>query len=127
MKKLLTSLFTLTLLLASCHDHGVHAAPLAQAADAANLAGTWQLTIDTPHGPMKGAFQISQDGGKLTVTFESEAFGPVSGTGALEGKNISFSLTVPGADHAFTFSGTLDGAKMGGKTMLDGVWSASRE
>ena len=54
MKKLV---FSFALLFASCHDHGVHAAPLAQAAEAAKLAGKWQLTIDTPHGPMKGPFQ----------------------------------------------------------------------
>jgi hypothetical protein len=124
MKKLV---FAFALLLQSCHDHGVHAAPLAQAAAPAKLAGKWQLTIDTPHGPMKGAFQVVQDGAKLNVTFESEAIGSISGTGALDGRNISFSLTVPDGDHPFTFSGTVDGPKMSGKTMMDGAWSASRD
>jgi len=127
MKKLLSPVFTIALLLSHCHGSGVHAAPLTQTAETGKLSGKWQMTIDTPHGVMKGPFTIGGDGTKLTATLVTEMFGSVSGTGTSEGATVSFSLTVPGADHEFTFSGKVDGDKMSGETMFGGAWSAVRE
>jgi hypothetical protein len=121
MKKTLSLVFTIAACFVSCHDHpGMNAAPLTQ------VAGKWQMTMESPHGVVKGPFQIQQDGAKLTGTFETEMFGALSGTGSLDGSKISFSLSLPGGQ-GFPFSGTVDSAKMSGKTEMGGDWSASRD
>ena len=128
MKKLISPVFALALFFGSCHEHGLsHAAPLAQNAAPAKVAGKWQMSMDSPHGVVNGPFRIEQDGAKLTGTFEAEGIGSLAATGTVDGAKVSFSLTVPGGEHDFTFSGTVDGPKMSGKTMMDGVWSATRE
>src|SRR5580704_1114641 len=104
MKKLLSTVFTLAICLVACHDHGV-------AAEHANIAGKWQLSMDTPHGLIKGPFQVQQDGTKLTATFETEMFGSMSATGTVDGNNVSFSLKVPGGPQTFGFTGTVSGQK----------------
>ena len=127
MKKFLTPAFAIALTFASCHDHFSHAAPLAQETATAKLAGKWTMSMDTPHGPVKGPLQVQQEGAKLTATFEIESMGKMSITGTVDGLKVAFSLTVPNSDQAFTFSGTVDGAKMSGTTVMGGSWSASRE
>jgi len=127
MKKLLSPVFTIALCFASCHDHGMQASMMAQDSEPAKIAGKWQMSMESPHGTVKGPFQVQQDGAKLTGTFEAEIFGTLSVTGSVDGKKVSFSLSGPNVPHAFTFSGTLDGSKMSGKTEMGGEWSASRE
>jgi hypothetical protein len=51
----------------------------------------------------------------------------MSVTGSVDGKKVSFSLSVPNGPQGFTFSGTVDGSKMSGKTEMGGAWSATRE
>ena len=111
----------------ACHDHpGMQAAPLAQDSAPAKIAGTWQMSMETPHGTVKGPFVVQQDGAKVTGTFDAEMFGTVPGTGSVEGNKVSFTLSVPNGPQ-FAFSGTVDGSKMSGKTEMDGAWSATRE
>ena len=98
-----------------------------QAATSAQVAGKWQMTMDTPHGVVKGPFVVQQDGGKLTISFDAEAFGKLPGTGSVDGDKVSFSLSVPNGPRGFGFSGTLDGSKMSGTTEMGGTWSAARE
>jgi len=93
----------------------------------ARIAGKWQMSMETPHGVVKGPFLIEQDGAKLTVSFQAEMFGTVSGTGSIEGNKVSFSLSVPNGPQDFGLSGTLDGSKMSGTTAMSGAWSATRE
>lgn len=102
-------------------------AAMAQDSEPAKVAGKWQMSMDTPHGTIKGPFQLQQDGAKLTGTFETEMFGSVSATGSVDGKKISLSLSVSGGPQGFTVSGTVDGDKMSGKTEMGGEWSANRE
>jgi hypothetical protein len=127
MKKLLSPVFAIALCFASCHDHFSHAATFSQDAESAKVAGKWVMTLDTPHGAVKGPLQIQQDGAKLTATFEAEHIGSLSATGSVDGKKVSFALNVPNSDETFTFSGTVDGTKMSGTTVMGGAWSASRE
>jgi hypothetical protein len=82
--------------------------------------------MDSPHGVVKGPFQVQQDGAKLTATFETEIFGTLSATGSIEGHKVLFSLSVPNGPQV-GISGTVDGAKMSGKTEMGGEWSASRD
>jgi len=132
MKKLLSTVFTIASCFVACHDHpGIQAAVPAQDSATTQIAGKWQMSMETPHGVVKGPFQVQQDGAKLTATFETEMFGTVPVTGSLDGRKVSFTLSVPGP-HELSFSGTVDGSKvlgtkMSGKTEMDGAWSASRD
>ena len=128
MNKLLSSTFTVALLFSSCHGHfGVaHGASLADT-EIVKLAGKWQMTLDTPHGAVKGPFTIKQEGVKLTATFESDLVGNLDATGVVDGKKVSFILSVPEGGQHFNFSGTVDGGKMSGTTEMGGNWSATRE
>ena len=80
MKKLLSSIFAVALCFASCHGHGVQASAAEQDTQPAKIAGKWQMSMDTPHGAVKGTFQIQQDGAKLTGTFEAEHIGSLTAT-----------------------------------------------
>jgi hypothetical protein len=128
MKKLFSLVFTIATCFVACHHHPeMEAAELAQDSAPAKIAGKWQMTMETPHGTVTGPFQVQQDGPKVTGTFNAEMFGTVSITGTVDGNKVSFTLTVPDGPHAFGFSGTVDGSKMGGKTETDGAWTATRE
>jgi hypothetical protein len=93
----------------------------------AKIAGKWQMSMETPHGVVKGPLDVEQDKAKLTISFHTEMIGSVSGTGTVAGDRVSFSLSVPNAAQSFGFSGSVDGAKMSGTTEMGGAWSATRE
>ena len=89
------------------------------------VEGTWRMALDTPHGPMAGALQLKQDGGKLSGSCDIEHLGSMALAGDLEGKKISFHIDVQG--QKFTFLGAVDGDKMSGSTDPGGGnWSATR-
>ena len=127
MKKLFTPVFAIALTFASCHDHFSHAAPLTQESASVKVDGKWTMSIDSPHGTLKGPLQVEQDGAKFTATFEAQPVGKLSLTGTVDGQKITFNLNVPNSQETFTFSGTVDGAKMSGTTVTGGAWSASRD
>jgi hypothetical protein len=90
------------------------------------IAGKWQLSMETPHGMVKGDLQLKQDGSKLSGTYVVEHMGTLALTGSVDGQKVSFSMDVPNSDQTFGFSGTLDGEKMSGTTAQGGTWSAAR-
>jgi hypothetical protein len=127
MKKFLSPVFAVALTFGSCHGHFTQAAPPMQETAPAKVAGKWTMSIESPHGPVKGALAIQQDGAKLTATFEAEHVGTLSVKGTVDGQKVAFALVAPGSTDEFTFSGTVEGAKMSGTTVMGGSWSASRD
>ncbi len=93
----------------------------------AKIAGSWQLTMDSPHGPLKGPFKVEQDGAKLTATYEADVIGKVQFTGSVQGNRVAFEMS--GNDMSFKMSGTVtDVDSMSGTTsMHDGAWKATRQ
>ncbi len=89
------------------------------------LAGSWTMSMDTPHGAVKGSLQLTQDGSKLTGKYEAPHFGTMTITGTLDGTKVSFNLEVQMAG-TFKLSGTASGDKMSGTSEF-GSWSASRQ
>ena len=129
--KMLLSVVALAGLSLSCdiHQH-VHAMMTQDAAApksaAAAIAGQWQMSLQTPHGPMKAALQVEQDGTKITGTCDVEHMGSMALAGTVHGKKISFTIEVQ-EGQKITFSGTVDGKKMNGVTEPEGGdWSATR-
>ena len=96
------------------------------AGEAAKIGGNWQIAMDTPHGPMKGALVMKQDGSKLSGTLETDHFGKLDLTGSVDGNSVSFEVDVQG--HLVKFNGSVDGGKMSGGTDPDAVsWTATRQ
>jgi hypothetical protein len=95
--------------------------------ESAKIAGKWQMSVETPHGPMQGPLEIKQDGSKLTGTYEIEQMGSMAVTGKVEGDKVSFSLEVPGAQVTVAFTGKVEGDKMSGSSDHAGNWTATRQ
>ena len=95
--------------------------------ESAKIAGKWQMSLDTPHGPMKGPLDVKQDGAKLTGTYQLEMFGAMTITGKVEGDKVSFNMEVPAAGMTLAFTGTVEGDKMSGDTDHAGKWTAARQ
>ena len=129
--KMLLSVIALAGLSLGCDVHQHVHAMMAQDSGppksaAAAVAGQWQMSVQTPHGPMKAGLQVKQDGTKINGTCETDHMGSLALTGTVDGKKISFTIEVQ-EGQKLTFSGTIDGKKMSGTTDLEnGEWSATR-
>jgi len=129
--KMLLSLVTVAGLTLSCdvhqHVHAMmaqeHAAP---ASAATPIAGQWQMSLQTPHGPMKAGLQVKQDGTKISGTCDIDHMGSMTFEGAVDGKKVSFTIELqPG--QKITFTGIVNSDKMTGTTDPEGgEWSATR-
>ena len=95
--------------------------------ESAKIAGDWQMSIETPHGPMQGLLQVKQDGSKITGTYEVAQMGSMALTGKVEGEKVSFSMEVTGAQMTVTFNGKVEGDKMNGTSDHAGAWKATRK
>ena len=103
------------------------AACLLAEGQAGKLAGTWQMSMDTPHGAVQGPLELKQEGAQLTGTYAVEGMGSFSLKGSVDGEKVSLALEIPGADKPFGFTGKIDGNKMSGSTEMGGTWSATRK
>ena len=89
----------------------------------ANVAGAWQLTIDTGQGTGTPSVTFQQDGEKLTGTYSSQVFGEQKVTGSVKGNAITFGFTatMEGNKFEITYTGTVEKDTMKGKVKLGDV------
>ena len=96
-------------------------------AKTAQVAGDWQMSMETPHGTMAGPLKLQQDASRITGSFETEHAGKLTLTGKVDGKKVTFSMEAPGG-MALTFNGSVDGEKMTGTVdPMGSTWSATRK
>lgn len=101
------------------------------AADSANVAGEWNITVETPNGPGTPTLVLKQDGENLTGTYKGR-YGETPLKGTIKGNEIAFSTTISiqGQDLEITYKGTVDGDGMKGKATFgaagDGSFSGKR-
>lgn len=90
----------------------------ALAADA-NVAGEWDLTVETQAGAGNPHFSLKQDGAKISGTYKG-TFGESPVTGTVKGNEVTidFQVNAQGMDLAMTYQGTVDGATMKGTVKL---------
>jgi hypothetical protein len=90
--------------------------PIALAAD---VAGTWSLTVSTQAGTGTPTLVLVQDGDNLTGTYTGR-FGEAPINGSSKGTAIEFSFTVAGpmGDAVVTYTGTVEGDTMGGSMKM---------
>jgi hypothetical protein len=116
MKKLLSVVFAAAMLSTCLPAADLH------------VGGTWEMTMDSPHGKMTGPLTLQQDGAKITGTYETEHTGKLTITGKVDGDKITFTIEVPGGQMTIQFEGVKEGEKLSGTTKpLNGEWSAVRK
>ena len=117
MKKLLLTIFVAALAATTCLS-----------AEETKVDGKWQLSMDTPHGALQGPLQVTQEGAKLSGTYEVEHIGSMKFTGMIEGAKISFQMETPGGEVTIKFTGTVEGGQMSGTAEPHGgAWKATRQ
>jgi hypothetical protein len=89
----------------------------------ADVAGTWNLTVDIGGTTGTPSVTFKQDGETLTGTYSSQVFGEQKVTGTIKGNAITFEFTASLEGNAVkvTYSGTVDKATMKGKVSLGGL------
>jgi hypothetical protein len=87
----------------------------AHAADNANVAGTWNLQVETPNGTGTPTVVLKQDGANLTGTYKGR-MGENELKGTIDGNNIKWSVTFhpQGGEMSIEYKGTVDGDTMKG-------------
>jgi len=88
-------------------------------AQVADVSGEWELTIQSPRGPMTLTAKFTQEGEKLTVTMTGPRGGESSGEGTIQGNAIQWSITRKGPEgneFTITYKGTVEGTTMSGSS-----------
>jgi len=119
--------------IAICGLSSVH--PPASAA-AADITGTWELTIHNPPpgDPYTATYVLKQDGEKVTGTYHG-LHGPADVTGTIKADDVTLSVTVQSltavtahfsgkVTSATKMSGTVTGTDSSGKPM---PWTAAKK
>lgn len=88
------------------------------AADA-NIAGEWDMAVETQAGTGTPHFSFKQDGSTLSGTYKGQ-LGEAPVTGTIKGNEAtwSFKVNAQGMDLTVTYTGTVDGNTIKGKMQL---------
>ena len=89
------------------------------AAPAANIAGSWTLTTETPMGAQETKLSVAQSGKDIKGTLESPQ-GSVPITGTADGKDFKFGFDfdAQGTSLRIDYIGTVEGTAMKGKAVF---------
>jgi hypothetical protein len=96
-----------------------------------NIAGDWDVTVQSPQGTNTVLVTLKQEGEKVSGLFKSP-LGELPFTGALVGNELKFNFSFPvdGQPLLITMTGKVDGDAIAGKADFGGVaegdWSAKR-
>ncbi len=99
---------------------------------AADISGTWDVTIEIQGNRGTPTFVLKQDGEKLTGTY-SGMLGNAPITGTVQGDKVEWSFDVKSdqVSGKITYRGTVTGSKMSGKATFgdlgEGTWEATRK
>ena len=87
----------------------------AVAALAADVTGSWTVTVETPNGTRQSTLDLKQDGSNLTGAMHSQ-IGDAPLTGTVSGDQVSFSITRErdGQSFKIDYSAKIEGTKMTG-------------
>ena len=107
----------------------------AVASMAADVSGTWQLTVETSQGSGNPTLVLQQSGEQLTGTYNSQVFGEAKVTGTVKGNAIEFSFEgdAGGQTLKVNFKGAIESATaMKGTAVYAGfddkaTWSATKK
>ena len=97
---------------------------------AANVAGTWDLSMQGRRGTMTQTLKIEQDGDKIKGTIEGRR-GSSNFDGTVKGNTIRFAVKreTPRGEFVMDYSGKVDGDTMKGSAQVRSFeidWTAKR-
>jgi hypothetical protein len=124
MKRILGSIFVLTALVVT----QAQARPLA--APQSNVAGEWDITIESPQGSNKALLVLKKEGDKLTGALKSARGDRPLESVTLTAGDITFVMkaNIQGQDMVFTYKGKVEKDSMKGDAdfggFASGTWSA---
>ncbi len=103
--------------------------PTPTSAPAPSLAGKWIMTLETEQFTATPALEFTQQGDKLTGSYESTRYGKFPFTATLKGRVLEFSFTMnaEGTDLQMAFKGEVatDYKSIKGSADLGGMGSAT--
>lgn len=97
-----------------------------------NVAGNWDVTINSPQGANTSLVVFKQDGDKVSGVFKGRAGELPFEGGTLTGNELKFSFTIntQGMQLPITLTGKVEGETMSGKAdfggFAEGDWTAKR-
>ena len=89
------------------------------AAWAADVSGTWLMTVETQAGTGNPTFTLKQEGDKVTGNYKGQ-LGEAPVTGTMKGNELalSYKINAQGTDLVVKYTGTVDGKNISGKVSL---------
>lgn len=95
--------------------------PAAALAAETNVAGQWELAVETQLGAGTPHFNLKQDGSTVTGTYKGQ-FGEAPVSGMVKGKelSLSFKVSAQGMDYEIIYTGTVEGDTIQGKVSMGG-------
>jgi hypothetical protein len=87
-----------------------------------DITGTWDMTVQSPQGPMTIVAKFKQDGETLTGTHVSE-MGETPLKGTVKGVDVEYTLTLDmgGQQMSIVHKAKVDGNTMTGSAEIDGM------
>src|SRR5690242_3388874 len=81
---------------------------------AADVAGTWKASVETPNGTFESTFVFKVDGGKLTGTVSSPMGEAPISDGKVDGDDVSFNIvrSRDGQEFKLAYKGKVKGSEM---------------
>jgi len=81
---------------------------------AADVAGTWKASVETPNGTFESTFVFKVDGNKLSGTVSSPMGEAPISDGKVDGDDVSFAVTRSrdGQEFKLTYKGKVKGNEM---------------
>jgi hypothetical protein len=94
-------------------------------ANAADLSGTWVLTVESPQGTSNPTMTLTQDGESVSGTY-SGSLGSSDISGTVDGDSFKLvaNLSMQGQEIPLTYTGTQSGDSMTGSLDLAGMGGA---
>lgn len=99
----------------------------AGAGPAADVGGTWDISVTTPQGSNPATMTVTQSGTSFTGQVTSEAGSAAVDNGEVAGNSVSWAITLnmAGQSTTITFRGDVEGNQMRGSADIPGMGSAS--
>jgi|KBSSwiStaDraftv2_1062776.scaffolds.fasta_scaffold45170_3 amidohydrolase family protein len=96
-------------------------------APAAQVAGTWAMTLTSPQGPLEITMTLVQNGASFTGTMASTLGSQDISDGQINGRNLTWTSTVQFGGQSITlnYRGEADGNRMTGSAELGSFGSAT--
>ena len=94
---------------------------------AAEIGGTWDVSVTTPQGSNQATLTVTQSGTTFTGQMASEMGNSAVDNGEVSGSTVSWSITLSmgGQSMTITFHGDVEGNRMRGSAEMPGMGSVS--